>query len=372
MKIYKIVQMVCWSIVFVVFLGLAVWLLYRDNSKPISISAGNDNLTGSYVNSTTKDIQISVNDNLTGPYDEVGRYTVDASEIKNLQVSWASGSIIINPYEKDEITIIEYAQRELKEEEKIKIKTKNDTLEIDYCKANQIKNMPSKKLEVLLPVNTATNMKKIMIDKTSADLELRDIVATECDIESSSGNSKLLNLTLDNLNIDSTSGETNLDASVIKKLDISTSSGNVYLTELEVPDLKVNATSGMININNYAGENISIDTASGDIKLNQVTANNVEFKTASGFVYLNGSFSKLDADSSSGDYEIINHITPESFKISTASGNVSITMPEFENFDLSFDTASGDLECEIPMRKVSSSKYRIITTSGEAVIKRLK
>lgn len=65
MSVYKKVQIVCWSIVLVVLLGFSIWFLVNINSGSWNVFS---------------DIE-----SLNGPYDEVGRYSLDSSKIKNLK-----------------------------------------------------------------------------------------------------------------------------------------------------------------------------------------------------------------------------------------------------------------------------------------------
>lgn len=352
MSYYKKVQIICWCVVFVVFIGSGLWFTLRSESVSWNISIGFQNLSG--------------------PYNEVGRYRVDSSEIKNLQVSWTAGGIIITPYEENEITIIEYAQRELKEEENLKMNTNSNTLKIDYCKASGYMQMPPKKLEVFIPADLAKSLEKVMVAKTSATLEMQDIEANECEILSSSGDSSLINLRFDKLDVDVSSGYTYLDESVVKKLSISSSSGDVNISDLEGSNLTIESTSGEVNIRDYVGENVSINTTSGEARLEEVTTNQINIDTTSGDVIFKGSFHDLEADSSSGKFKITNQLPPNSFNIGTTSGDVTLIMPVFEDFDLTFDTSSGDLESDIPMRKVNSSKFKISTSSGDVAIISLK
>lgn len=348
MKYYKRVQIICWCIVFVVFICLALWFLLRnEGSRSWNISTGFENLSG--------------------PYNEVERYTVNSSQITNINISWASGNITISPYEKGEITIIEYAQRELKENENLKITTKSKTLKIDFCQ-DRVFNMPSKKLEVFIPSDLAKSLEKVSVSKSSATLGIQDIEAKECEIISSSGDSSLINLRLDKLEVDVSSGSTYLDESVVNKLSINSSSGDVNLSDVEGSGLTIAATSGLVNIRDYVGENISITTSSGNIRLEELTTKQIALNATSGKVVFKGSFHDLDANTSSGDIKITNQLSPNSFNIRTTAGDVTLIMPEFEDFDLTFDTASGDLECDIPMRIVKNSKYKISTSSGDVAI----
>lgn len=351
MSVYKKVQVVCWSIVLVVFVGLGVWFVTRVNYGSWNISLNTESLNG--------------------PYNEMGRYTLDASKIRNLSVSWLAGDVIISPHEEKNITIIEYAQRELKEDEELKLNTSRDTLSIDYCTGNINMLIPAKKLEVFIPEEIAENLDNVIIDRTSSDLMMYDIVAEEIELDSSSGNSLLKNIKATRMDIDMTSGDAELHDGEITKLYISSSSGDSEIYKSEISNLLVNATSGEITINDLVGEELSINTSSGDSKLDQVIINKASFDSTSGTVKFMGSFKTLQGDSTSGNYYITNDIEPESFSFNTSSGNVTLTLPESDDLNISYDTSSGDLESELPIMQKGKSSYKVNTTSGDLTIKKL-
>ena len=351
MSVYKKVQIVCWSIVLVVLLGFSIWFLVNINSGSWNLFSGIESLNG--------------------PYNEVARYSLDSSKIKNLRVSWLAGDIIISPYNENDILIVEYAQRELKENEYIKLDSRGNLLNVNYSKRNINMLIPAKKLEVFVPEELAKELKNVIIDRTSSDLKIYDIVAEEIDLESSSGDSFLKNIKATKVDIDMTSGDVQLHDSDISRLHISASSGDSILNKSEISSLFVNSTSGKITINDLVGEEISINTTSGDSKLEQVITNKASFDSTSGAVKFYGSFKTLRGDSTSGNHYITSDTVPESFRFNTSSGDITLVLPEFDDFNISYDTASGDLESELPIIKKGKSRYKVNTSSGDLTIKKL-
>lgn len=354
MRIYKNIQVIALSIVIVFLVGLGIWFV--TNVIPVNSESNNT---------------FTINTGLNGPYNEVARYTVDSSKVQDLCVLWVAGDILISPHEEDDILIIEYAKRSLKESEYLKITSTNDALRIDYSKQRFNVNIPSKKLEVFIPEELAKNLDYVEVDRTSADLRINDLIAREFEIDSTSGQSYLSNLEAKKMAVDVTSGDTRIFDSQINQVTISSTSGDTNIHVSRMSHLSIDATSGDVKINDLVLDELSINATSANSNLEQVTTNKLSFNLTSGNVTFEGVFKDLEGNSSSGKYFITNYIKPDSFRLDTSSGDVVLTLPEFEDFNVFYDTATGELESELPIKLNGENDYLVDTSSGDLTIKKL-
>lgn len=333
---YKRIQLVCWIIVLVVFIGLAIWFLRGTNL--MSFRGG---------------FRLQ---NLSGPFEEVGRYSVDQSDIGSISIDWTAGDITVSPYDGNKIEIVEYAQRELEEDEVLTYKTSGDTLSIKFRESYPVFDyMPAKKLEVLVPSELAADLNDFIVDNVSSGIVIKGISAGLFQIDSVSGKGNFTDIKADEIKIDTTSGSINI-------------------TYAEAPVISLHSISGRITADSLTTNDLTADTTSGGIKMEETTTEELSFDTISGDVNFYGSFKNLDADSTSGKYDITNEEVPDGFDIDTVSGSIDITMPAIEGLDIKFDSVSGDLSSDIPVSYNSkgSDKYYINTISGNADIHELQ
>lgn len=354
MRIYKKIQVIALSVVIIVLVGLGIWFV--TNAIPVNSKSNN---------------YFTINTDLKGPYNEVARYEVDSSKVQDLRISWIAGDILISPHEEDDILIVEYAQRDLKEDEHLKINISSDTLRIEYSRQKFYINVPRKKLEVFIPEELAKNLDYVEVDRTSADLRINDLNAREFKVDSTSGQASLRNLEASKMEVDVTSGDTSIFDSQIDQITVSSTSGDTNIFVSKISSLSIDATSGDVTIKDLVLDELSINATSAISKLDQVTANKLIFDVTSGNVTFEGSFKELEGNSTSGKYFITNHIKPDSFRFDTSSGDVELILPEFEDFSVSYDTASGELESELPVKLGVGSDYLVDTSSGDLTIKKL-
>jgi hypothetical protein len=317
MSKYKIIQMICWLIVFIVFVGLAIWFVL-----------------GSHLNIVSG---FSLQ-NLRGPYEEEGRYSIETKDVGSLDIDWTAGVVTVTPYEGNVIELVEYAQRDLEENEKLVYSADGGTLSVDYCEKQVrfLDPMPSKKLEVFVPADLATNLDDFILDGVSAEINVNNLKADY--------------------------------------FHAKTVSGEGQLTGIEAEELEISSTSGSMEVQKSDAPLTTVKTVSGSISVDEVTMKSLKLHTVSGEMTFTGSFEELTAESTSGEITITDLSVPKAFDIKSVSGEVKLTMPAFDNFDLYSKTVSGDLHSEIPVisKEDSNSSYRIKTTSGDIEINELK
>lgn len=338
MNKFQKVQIICWSIVFIVFIGLALWFASRTMSGG---TGGNNvlNIVG-----------------LSGPFEEVGRYNIDSSDIDGIDIDWVSGSVTVIPYEASDITLVEFAQRSLEEDEVMEYKVSGAKLSVKFS-ANNIKlfdKMPSKKMEVFIPYRLAESIKGLDVNTVSAYVEISGINSEDFSVSTVSGN---------------------CDAHIIKsnKINISTTSGNISLKNCVSDSITSNTVSGRVNIYDVDSERLSFNTTSGDVTVSDTFTTEVSHSSVSGVFDFDGELKKLNANSTSGKIDLKNRIVPEEIDIDTVSGRINVAMPKADDIKVSHNTISGKFNCDFPVSmNKSGSSYSFSTGSGDIDIEELK
>lgn len=336
MNKYKIIQIICWVIVFCVFLGIALWFLLGKNVL------FTNNVVGL--------------ESLNGPYEKEGNYNIGANDVESIDIEWTAGTVNITPYDGNEIQVVEYAQRSLEEDEKLIYSTSGDALQISYCERKQrwLDPLPTKKLEVYLPKELASNLEVFTLDCVSADADV-------------------LMITSGDLNIKTVSGEVYLSEVNAETGDLTSTSGTLELRNTNIPKLNLKTVSGEIIVDRLDTEDVTAKSTSGSISFNEVLTKLLRFDTVSGEIDFQGSYQDLTASSTSSSINVTDQIAPTGFQVKTVSGEVILTMPSFDNFKLYKKTVSGDFDCEIPVitQSDNGAPYSIKTTSGSIEIKAL-
>ena len=352
----KIITVICWAIAALALAGLAIWFLTGT-----VFSIGSDELMG--------DWNIGLNwERLTGPYEVVGTYTVPISGIDSLDIDWVAGEIIVLPYNGEEISITESAQRELNDDERLRIGTSGATLTIKYSAMN-MRRMPQKRLEVLVPHALSVNMGTFKADSSSGSITVSDFSANAFRAGSVSGAVQLTNITARMLSTSTTSGSIALTSVYADDMKLSSVSGSVRLSDTGAKTLDCNTTSGSINLFGDFGS-ADLNSIGGRITMeNAATYTTVKADSTSGAIDLAGSFASADLGSISGSISIRSEIVPSSLKAGTTSGAIAVTIPNEGPVSVNHSSVSGKLTSDIPLTMQSNgAQFRLSTVSGEARI----
>lgn len=237
MKTNAIIRIVLWSIVLVILLGiLATALSLRIYQKEYT-------------------------------YADLASVTPIEScivAITELDISWASGTVTIEPGDVNGILLEEtpvsneaYAMVTSYDSEKLTVKYQNKS-------ANQIlgSNL-NKSLKVTFPRNWTG--KKIEIKNASADLILRDLTLEEVEIDTTSGSCTLENCVIVQTDFDSVSGSLEYTGK-LWELEAETVSGNLTAQLEETPiSVDVKTVSGVLDLTlpESTGFTAKLDSRSG-------------------------------------------------------------------------------------------------------------
>ncbi|MFZ5985542.1 MAG: DUF4097 family beta strand repeat-containing protein [Bacillota bacterium] len=128
-------------------------------------------------------------------------------------------------------------------------------------------------------------------------------------------------------------------------LKLTTVSGKITTGDINLHNLALSSVSGDLNISGAATKNIVASTTSGNANLNSVSGN-AKLSSVSGNI--TAEFLRLESDIS----------------ISTVSGNSRISLPENADFEVNFNTTSGNFNSNFPLEIGDHSKRNVSGKTG--------
>ncbi|MDE7259993.1 MAG: DUF4097 domain-containing protein [Lachnospiraceae bacterium] len=291
--------------------------------------------------------------------DYVGMHLVLEQEVSidgidSISVSYSLNSNDIYLYEGqgDMLTVKEYNEVELNENQLSTVSVNGSKLEIKGKRRNsgifgvgffhfgygggytEIWLPASYKGELALSTSSgdiASEMdlvleKDLKAASTSGEITMPDVMASNVSLASTSGNVRIEN-------IETSRNETAGD------INITTTSGDITVKQL-VGETNIGSTSGYVNAETITG-NVQIETTSGDITVQHIDGN-AAFSSTSGNAKIMEGGGDRSASTSSGDVTIDG--ADGSWQVHTTSGEVRV---KGKNDNGSIDTTSGDVSLEI-------------------------
>ena len=320
MKTAKIISIVCWLVTALILIGLVIWFLsgnlfgFRTGFK--------FNIPAFHIGSFER---------LTGPFNAVGSFEAPAGDVNSLDINWVAGSATVTPYDGDTVKVIEYAQRELSDNEKFVCGVSGGTLEVKYCTPGWKSINITKKLEVLVPEALAGKLDVLDLDATSADITVSDFS--------------------------------------VETFSVKEVSGTADLSGIKAGVSDVSSVSGTIKIEDMTASKLTTGSVSGEIRLTGVTADTLISGSTSGGQQLRGIFKDVEAGSVSGEIDVVSNIDPERMYCHSTSGGITVTIPGNTGPSVSYSAVSGRFSTDIPLRTGASGDYKFNTISGDIHIK---
>ena len=356
----RIITIACWLITALVLTGLATWFL---TGTAFGINSGVWNLnwfTG---------ISIGGWEVHSGPYEAVGVYNHPVAGVDSLNIDWIAGEVTVKPYDGGELKITEFAQRELQEDEQLKITTSGGMLTIKFRESGRTLRMPQKKLEVLIPRAISDNLNRLLTDTASGGITIDEISADQMKASTVSGAVHISNTSSRTLAMDSMSGSLTASSVLADDLTLESVSGSIRITGSTARRLDCESTSGSIN-SSGAFDSAKLSSLSGRISHDDSaprTALNVS--STSGSIDMSGAFEKVNADCISGGVSIRSTVVPDSLKVETTSGRITITVPNEGSITVNHSSMSGSFSSDVPVViQNRGAQFEISSISGSAKI----
>jgi len=315
----KLISILCWVVAAVAILGIAIWFL-----SGFVFKGG--------ISKVITDLPASIGlEALTGSFDTVGTYSVPTDEIDSIGIEWVAGSVDVKPYDGDVIKITEYAQRELRDGEQLRMETSGGKLKIAFCENKTLKRFPPKNLEALVPRQLSESLKELAVESVSGSIDIETIGAESLKTTAVSGSVKLYNI-----------AGRNLDAET---------------------------TSGSLTISHANAETMKIGSVSGSINASEIEAKTLRSGTTSGSMDLQGTFGAATLGSVSGGITLKCATVPATLKAETTSGSITIAVPNGDPISVSHTSISGKLTSDIPITmNAKDPRFILSSVSGSVRI----
>ena len=358
----RIVTILCWLVAAAALTGLALWFL---TGSVFGVGAGRWGFSG-WRNGWSFGSSISSWEALTGPYEPVGTYNVGLGTVDSISIDWTAGNVRIEPHDGPDIRFTEFAQRQLRDDEKLRFDINGSTLTIKFRERGIIGSMPSKRLEVLVPRELSDKLKLLSAETASGDIYIDSFEATTLNAESLSGGVQISNITARSFDANSTSGSINITSVWADVIGIESLSGTVRVSETSAGILKGETTSGNINVSG-AFVSATLKSLSGRVTLdNAAPGSRLTAETTSGTLDLTGSFESVDSSSLSGGITVRSSSVPSSLKASSTSGGVTVAIPDAGAINVYQSTTSGRFSSDIPvtLQSRSGAQFELSTLSG--------
>ncbi len=232
---------------------------------------------------------------------------IDITDITKINLEFKSSDLNVFFTEDTNIRVVQYAFRELKEEDLFKVNKTSSNVSI-----------------------TEDNRPRFhffyfgMIDGMAYDVYLPKIYEGSLEMKAVSGDIEVNeNLKFNDLVIFSTSGDVKMENVEAKNIRIETVSGDIKLQKLKEDAIRLKSVSGDITVEE-AGGNIEAKTTSGNIEIQKIEGN-------------------VDLNSISGDIKSNNFKVTGNSKIKTTSGNVKTYLNQESNCEIQTKSVSGNV-----------------------------
>ncbi|MCL2426181.1 MAG: DUF4097 domain-containing protein [Oscillospiraceae bacterium] len=321
----RVVTIICWIVSALALTGLLVWLVA---GTVFSGWFGNWNNIPFGINFGTS------TERLSGPFELDRTYNVSVGGVDSIRIDWVSGDVVVRPHSGNDIVINEYAQRELRDNERLRYSISGDTLEINFLERGfSVRRMPAKRVEVLVPYSLSDSLNRLSVSSVSADIRITDMTATTLRGNTTSGAFDAVG-TFNIANIDTVSG----------RIEIA---GEIY-------DADLDSVSGRITMTS---------TAQGA---------RVESNSVSGRMDIAGDFDRVVIGTTSGSMDVESTTAPSSFRASSVSGSITITLPADATISVRHSAVSGSFSSDIPVTlEGRGADFDISSVSGSTRIRAL-
>ncbi len=131
---------------------------------------------------------------------------------------------------------------------------------------------------------------------------------------------------------------------VISNGEISTVSGNINLIGLSCIDLLLKSVSGKCAISDVNAKTIQIKAVSGRVLLDNVTASKGIIRLTSGKSKIRGMIHQFELRTVSGSSEIIFEGNPKHITVTSTSGKIDLKVQDPEIYNLNFSSVSGKID----------------------------
>lgn len=248
-------------------------------------------------------VDLLPSETMVSAYTDLSKDTFSPADIREIEIEWAAGEILIQPGNGDVITVEEDGVTE--EKYAMVLRQENRTLKIQFCKDETYSffgihttSIPSKDLTITVPRDWVCE--SLEIDAASATVEVNDLYIREVDFDGASGVCEFENCVVDEIDLDTASGDIRF-VGELSILDCDSASAKIYAVINSIPSrIDINTMSGDVDLTlpESAGFSLAMDTMNGDF--------NSEFETTlkNGNYVCGDGHCRINVDAMSGDVTI--------------------------------------------------------------------
>lgn len=165
------------------------------------------------------------------------------------------------------------------------------------------------------------------------------------------------------LRLDTHAGGITADA-LRGRVTLDTGSGDVHASGIE-GELLVDTGSGDVVVGNARVGTLSIDTGSGSVRLEGFQADALSVDTGSGGVHAVGDAGQVSVDTGSGGVSLDLGTRLRDVLVDTGSGAVALTVPAGYGASVTLETASGDMDVNLPLQVTRHGRDGLVGTLGD-------
>lgn len=212
------------------------------------------------------------------------------------------------------------------------------------------------------------NNRIIIINRDfNLDIGVPENYSGEIIVFSASGNIKISDFDLENLEAKTLSGEIEIE-NINNSRDslIKSASGDIDIKNLNSENIKIESISGETEGNYIKSENeFYSETSSGNIEINYLETNKGNFESISGGITLRNSKNINSVKTTSGKIEIEGYEINENLNLKTVSGDINLDLTENSSVNIIFKSVSGDLDNSFGEIEDGNNLINVKTTSGD-------
>lgn len=247
MKTNAIIRIVIWSIVIVLILGIlisvSVFGLYRTRVETVikNVAVGQGELV-------IEEIEPAA----TVYIDRESDVMFDPAKVKEIEINWAAGSILIMPYDVEQIEVSESKVND--PEYTMECYQKSDKLIINFSEEDILSHG--------FGVTINDNLSKDLTILVPRDWELGTL-----EIDAASAKVEVYELSIRDVEIDTASGVCEFETCNVGTMDLDTASGDIkFVGALDILDCDA-ASANVIAILSNTPIRMDLDSMSGDLDI---------------------------------------------------------------------------------------------------------
>lgn len=272
---------------------------------------------------------------------------IQIDKTNTIKISLKEANINIMLTDDEEVKVVQYSNKNLKQNEMFLIDKETKHLIITEPKQKLLNNIFKKQItdyDIYIPKSYSRNL---IIETISGDVNIQE------------------EMKLKNIQVKTTNGNiTFLNPVVADKLIIKTTSGNITLNDINTNELTIDTTTGDVQaqkITGVAKEQILAETILkpiiGNVKLPK-SQNLVDIKTVSGNINIEDIGGEMILETSSGNICLNNCQLKETSKITTVSGNIKIKMnTSNSSYKITTGTVSGTINLSDKLKETIEKPY---------------